>query len=87
MDSTNNARMFLPGLNELRAIAAVSVVIQHVVQFLQIYGQKDVGFFNHFFLTGYHSVLLFFVLSGFLITYLLLIEHGRTQTINIKAFY
>ncbi len=36
---------------------------------------------------GYFGVNLFFVLSGFLITYLLLIEKNNSGTINIKNFY
>jgi peptidoglycan/LPS O-acetylase OafA/YrhL len=36
---------------------------------------------------GYFGVIFFFVLSGFLITYLLLQEKERSQTIAIKNFY
>lgn len=36
---------------------------------------------------GYFGVIFFFVLSGFLITYLLLKEKERSQTIAIKNFY
>jgi peptidoglycan/LPS O-acetylase OafA/YrhL len=36
---------------------------------------------------GYFGVIFFFVLSGFLITYLLLQEKERSQTIGIKNFY
>ena len=36
---------------------------------------------------GDSGVTLFFVLSGFLITYLLLQEKKQTQTIQIKNFY
>ena len=40
-----------------------------------------------FFLIGELGVILFFVLSGFLITYLLLAEEKKTNTISIKDFY
>ena len=36
---------------------------------------------------GYLGVNLFFVLSGYLITYLLLTEKNNSGTINIKNFY
>ena len=36
---------------------------------------------------GNYSVICFFVLSGFLITYLLLSEKRQTGAINIRAFY
>jgi peptidoglycan/LPS O-acetylase OafA/YrhL len=36
---------------------------------------------------GSKAVSLFFVLSGFLISYLLLAEHQKTETISLKKFY
>jgi peptidoglycan/LPS O-acetylase OafA/YrhL len=68
----------LPGLDALRAYAALSVVVYHLP-------------FNHrlgyLFLDGLDAVDLFFVISGFLITYLLLSERARTGTVAIRAFY
>ena len=78
---------FLPGLNGLRAIAALSVVIQHTGMFLGLFGYVHASRFNHLLLSGHAAVLLFFVLSGFLITYLLLQEQAATDTINLKKFY
>ncbi len=66
-------RIVLPNLNGLRFFAALSVIIYHV------YGLAV--------LNGHYGVLLFFVLSGFLITHLLLAELERTSTINIPKFY
>lgn len=36
---------------------------------------------------GFIGVDLFFVLSGYLITTLLLVEHGRSQRIDLRSFY
>jgi peptidoglycan/LPS O-acetylase OafA/YrhL len=78
---------FFPGLNGLRAIAALCVLINHTGTFLGIFGFPNAGRFNHFILSGYESVALFFVLSGFIITYRLLEEQKQTEKINLKNFY
>ena len=77
-------RIYLPGLNGLRAIAALSVVIAHISQ----RGIVDFGLPYLFDLpmAGY-GVTLFFVISGFLITFLLLHEVRNKQTVDIKKFY
>lgn len=74
----------MPGLNGLRAIAALSVLIAHV----SLKGIADFGLPYLFDLpmAGY-GVTLFFVISGFLITYLLLQEQGKTQTVDVRKFY
>ncbi|WP_086660726.1 acyltransferase family protein [Lentzea kentuckyensis] len=62
-----------PALDGLRAIAAVLVVFFH-------YGGPD-------WLQGWAGVQMFFVLSGFLITTLMLREERRTGQISLKEFY
>jgi peptidoglycan/LPS O-acetylase OafA/YrhL len=62
----------LPGLDGVRAIAAFSVVVYH-------FGVPLVD--------GGLGVLVFFVLSGFLITWLLLKEDDQTGVISLRAFY
>lgn len=73
----------LKGLNGIRAIAAFAVVISHT-----LLSGVSLGIGEHegSDLAGY-GVSIFFSLSGFLITYLLLIEKEKFGTINIKAFY
>ena len=62
-----------PALDGLRAIAAVLVVFFH-------YGGPD-------WLQGWAGVQMFFVLSGFLITTLMLREEHRTGEISLSEFY
>ncbi len=83
--------IFFGGLNELRAIAALGVIFHHI----ELYNYKNNFFslidfptFNYFIRhLGKNSVYLFFVLSGFLITYLLLHEKEQTNKIEIRHFY
>jgi len=76
--------IYLPGLNGLRAIAALGVVIAHVSQ----NGIGDFGLLNHpeLPIAGF-GVTLFFVISGFLITFLLLQEMKKRDDVDIKKFY
>ncbi len=76
--------MYLPGLNGLRAIAACSVILAHVCGVLVERGFLKTNYFGHF---GGYSVTIFFALSGFLITYLLLKELESKSKIDIKKFY
>ena len=75
--------VYFPGLNGIRAIAALLVVCSHISM-----GLGSLGF------RGYHSidmagygVTMFFVLSGYLITYLLLIEYEKNKQISYRKFY
>lgn len=85
------SKLFFKGLNELRAIAAFCVILHHLE--LYCFREKrmslaNVPFFDYFVINiGKNGVYLFFVLSGFLITYLLLKEKETPSGINIKNFY
>ena len=75
---------YFPALTGIRAIAAYMVYIHHFNPFkAPIFGQSVHDFFNEF----HVGVTIFFVLSGFLITYLLLKEEEATGTIEVKKFY
>ena len=80
-------RVYFPNLDGLRFIAALLVIIHHVEQLKSIYGMPN--HWNSAFvqIIGEQGVVLFFVLSGFLITYLLLEEEKTTSTINVRNFY
>jgi peptidoglycan/LPS O-acetylase OafA/YrhL len=68
----------IPGLDGIRAIAIALVAVDH----LHLEALRDWG--ESFGRTG---VTLFFVLSGFLITWLLLKEDRRTDNISLRNFY
>ncbi|WP_111958970.1 acyltransferase family protein [Chryseobacterium lathyri] len=89
MDSKKH--IFFGGLNELRAIAAFSVIMHHIELFkyrdklASLFDSKYTAYFiEHL---GKNGVHLFFVLSGFLITYLLLSEKKKNNRIDFKKFY
>lgn len=86
-----NKKIFFGGLNELRAFAALLVVFHHIELFKKrddiasLFGN---GYTNHFIdKIGKNAVYLFFVLSGFLITFLLLQEKNKHGKVLLKKFY
>lgn len=84
----SNIRVYFPNLNSIRFIAALAVMIHHIELTKYWFGQPNIyrtSFVGGVF--GQLGIILFFVLSGFLITYLLLLEHRETDTISIKNFY
>lgn len=85
--SNNKSISYFPGLNSLRFFAAFSVVISHVELIKAALGLKNDYRLMERLNFGGLGVYFFFVLSGFLITYLLLKEKETTSTIAIKKFY
>lgn len=87
------ATTHLPGLNGLRAISALAVVLSHLVLSLDSFGldRKLLGTFRDGTARGSDlatfGVTIFFTLSGFLITTLLLQEQERTGTVSVGRFY
>jgi peptidoglycan/LPS O-acetylase OafA/YrhL len=67
-----NTKRFRSDIQGLRAIAVVAVVLDHLI---------------HWPSGGFVGVDIFFVLSGYLITGLLLRELERTGTISFRGFY
>lgn len=83
-----NKSFYIPNLNGLRFLAAFAVIIHHIElsrKWLELDNLIDNGY--TFFEKGGHlGVVLFFVLSGYLITLLLLKEKNKTGTVNYKWF-
>ena len=64
---------YLPGLDGMRALAVLAVMVYHAN--------------NTWLPGGFLGVEVFFVISGYLITLLLIGEHERTGTVSIRNFY
>ena len=82
MAVTNNAHRSIPSLDGLRAFSVVAVILGHTQSTL-----LDRIPFNEVFRHGGQGVAVFFVISGFLITNLLLKELKRDDNIDISRFY
>jgi peptidoglycan/LPS O-acetylase OafA/YrhL len=80
-------RVYFQSLNGLRFFAATAVIFHHVEQYKFWAGLPNIWGNTVIDALGHKAVSLFFVLSGFLITYLLLVEKQKTGTIQIKNFY
>ncbi len=78
---------YFPGLHGLRFIAATLVIIHHLEQYKAWQGLPNrwgIAVIDHL---GHMPVGFFFVLSGFLITHILLKEVQFKSSLNIRLFY
>ena len=64
---------YMPGIDGLRAIAVIAVILYHA----------EFGFIPG----GFLGVEVFLVISGYLITSLLILERLRTGSVNLKDFW
>lgn len=90
MDNHPAGRVHFPGLNGIRAVAALLVVLHHIE--LYKLRERTPSLHATFLATfvsnaGENGVFVFFVLSGFLITYLLLREKADFGRIDFRRFY
>jgi peptidoglycan/LPS O-acetylase OafA/YrhL len=70
----------IPSLDGVRAISITLVILSHLVKWKHV----SVAVLGSY---GSLGVFVFFVLSGYLITNLLLREHERTSSIDLRMFY
>jgi peptidoglycan/LPS O-acetylase OafA/YrhL len=74
----------IPSLDGLRALAILLVVLYHLALTVAPPGPQDLWAVRSW---GAVGVDLFFVISGFLITLLLIRERAKTGTVSLKHFY
>jgi peptidoglycan/LPS O-acetylase OafA/YrhL len=80
---SNGANDRLPSLDGMRALGIITVLMCHAADGrASPILQAILPYFN-----GLAAVRVFFVISGFLITTLLLTEHDRKGNISLKRFY
>ncbi|MEP6747110.1 MAG: acyltransferase [Bacteroidota bacterium] len=78
-------------INGLRAISIIIVIIHHLELKYEIFTRlRDIKLLYpviNFLTDGHFGVNVFFVISGFLITSLMLQEEAKTKTVSLKNFY
>lgn len=84
INNTIDERLYLPGLNGIRAVAALTVLFGHMFSPFGDWGLAPVSFHIPW---PAEPVTTFFVISGFLITYLLMNEIGKTNDVSVPKFY
>ncbi|MBA3970636.1 MAG: acyltransferase [Bacteroidetes bacterium] len=86
---SGSSKVFFPNLEGLRFFAFFVVFVNHTTGSLGYNNNSETfGYFrSHFLWNGDLGVSFFFVLSGFLITFLLLKEKELSGKINIPHFY
>lgn len=82
-----SAKVYFKNLDGIRCLAALMVMFQHLSDYKVDMGigfNAEKRFVENL---GFYGVTLFFVLSGYLIFYLLFTEKKVTGTVSIKDFY
>jgi peptidoglycan/LPS O-acetylase OafA/YrhL len=75
----------IPSLNGLRALSIILVIGGHIT--MDRYNNNLVSKLGFFLFDGQLGVNIFFVISGFLITHLLLLDEGAGRPVSLKNFY
>ncbi len=82
-----NEKTYFPGLNALRFFSALAVIITHIELLKHKLELPNYWHIEIIEKLGVIGVSFFFVLSGFLITYLMMEEKEKTSFFSIKKFY
>ncbi len=89
--NSESKTVYFKNLDGLRGVAALAVVFFHAANW---FNSPDTSFYQGIYrmfsfnnLGGELGVLFFFILSGFLITYLLFQEQSSNGTIGVGSFY
>lgn len=80
-------KVYFKNLDGIRFLAAFMVVVHHCIFFKKSYSESYPIVERSIELMGRLGVSLFFILSGFLISYLLLVEKDSKGTISFRNFY
>jgi len=86
-------KVYFPGMNGIRFFAAFSVILHHIEQTKFWINDPVSNRYPNIWQTmfcdniGHKGRIIFFVLSGFLITYLFLAEIRKTGTLNLRKFH
>lgn len=80
-----SSTIYFKGLNGIRAIACLIVIVFHIDQFFSLFDLPKLGYHTSG-MAGY-GVTLFFVLSGYLITFLMLAEKKMFGQVELIKFY
>jgi peptidoglycan/LPS O-acetylase OafA/YrhL len=75
----------IPSLDGVRALSVMLVIVMHTLQRYSL--THPVPLVYYVLGNGGTGVFIFFVISGYLITTLLLREREKTNTISLKSFY
>lgn len=82
-----NQKIYFKGLNGLRFFAATLVLFWHSNRIVAPSGVSYNPIWHFISQNGTNAVSFFFVLSGFLISYLLITEYEQSGTVVVKRFY
>jgi peptidoglycan/LPS O-acetylase OafA/YrhL len=83
----SSAKTYFPNLDGLRFLLAFGIMIIHIERVKFLENRPTIHIIVHYTFIGEYLVSIFFVLSGFLITYLLLKEKKEDNSINLRAYY
>ncbi|MEP7164095.1 MAG: acyltransferase [Ferruginibacter sp.] len=85
--SDQKPKVYFKNLDAFRFYGSVLIIVHHIEQNKSALGMTNVWRNSILQFAGPSSLNMFFTLSGFLITYLLLQEYNHKGRINIKSFY